>query len=375
MKVAGSLAAVGVATALVYALKPIAPVLSLGVVYTLAVLAAAVLFGLAYAIGTALVSMVAFNFLFLPPVHTLTLTDARNWTALGVYLVTAVVASELATSARRRALEAEQREREAALLADAAASVLREEPLAEIRTRAAAIDSTAHARFEAGVDALLEIAEQRRAAEEVRRSDAIKTVILQTVSHDFRTPIATIRTAVDGLREPGLALSDEDRADLLESISAEVARLSKLVEKVLDLSRLESGAAAPRPALWEVEELVAQSVSDVADARRLVVDAPAELPPVRVDAVQMQRVVANLLENALKFSSGEVEVTARAADGEVTIDVLDRGPGPDDAPSTQRGLGLGLAIANGFAAVNGATVTLTPREGGGTRARVTLAAG
>ena len=100
--------------------------------------------------------MLTFNFLFLPPVHTLTLTDARNWTALTVYLITAVVSSNLATSARRRAAEAEQREREAALLADASAAVLREEPLDEIRERAASVlargGQLAHDRFEAGVE-------------------------------------------------------------------------------------------------------------------------------------------------------------------------------------------------------------------------------
>src|SRR3954447_16929339 len=218
MKVAGSLLFVGAATGLVYALKPISPVLGLGVIYTLAVLATAVVFGLPYAVATAVVSTLAFNFLFLPPVHTLTLADARNWTALAVYLVTGIVASELATSARRRADEAELREREAALLAHAAAAVLREEPLDEIRARATVGGGAARARFEAGVAALLEIAEQRAAAEGVRRSDAVKTVILQTVSHDFRTPIASIRAAVDGLQDDGLALSAGDRAGLLETI-------------------------------------------------------------------------------------------------------------------------------------------------------------
>jgi two-component system sensor histidine kinase KdpD len=374
MKVAGSLAAVAVATALVYALKPIAPVLSLGVVYTLAVLVAAVWFGLPYAIGTALVSMVAFNFLFLPPVHTLTLADGRNWTALAVYLTTAVVASHLATSARRRAHEAEQREREAALLSDAAAAVLREEPLDEIRERAAAIDVSAHARFEAGVDALLELAEQRRAAEAVRRSDAIKTVILQTVSHDFRTPIATIRAAVDGLQDEHLTLTPADRLELLDTIAAEVARLSRLVENVLDLSRLEAGAAAPHLALWEPAELIAQAAAEVSAPGRLRLAAPDDLPAVRVDAVQMQRVLANLLENALKFSGDPVDVRARLDGGRILVDVLDRGPGIDESPSSQRGLGLGLAIAHGFAEANGATLALSLREGGGTRARLIFAA-
>src|SRR5438445_7072539 len=158
MRVAGPALALGAATLLVYLLKPIAPVLSLGVVYTLAVLATAVLWGLGLAIVVAVAAMVVFNFLFLPPVHTLTLADGRNWTALGVYLVTAVVASELATRARRRAAEAEQREREAALLADAAAALLQEAPLDEIRARAERVlaggDVDAQRRFEAAIDAL-----------------------------------------------------------------------------------------------------------------------------------------------------------------------------------------------------------------------------
>jgi two-component system sensor histidine kinase KdpD len=376
--VAGSFAALAAATILVYALKPIAPVLSLGVLYTLAVLASAVPFGAAYAIAVAFASMLAFNFLFLPPVHTLTLADARNWTALAVYLVTAVVSSHLATSARRRAAEAEQREREAALLADASAAVLREEPLEEIRERAEDVlaggGDLAHARFEAAMDALVALAEERREAEAVRRSDAIKTVILQTVSHDFRTPIATIRAAVGGLQDTELALTDADRRELLDSIVVEVGRLSRLVENVLDLSRLQAGAAAPHTELWEVDALLAQALSEVGQRDRVRVVAATELPPVAVDAVQIQRVLVNLLDNALKFSPGEVTVEASVGPDGIVVDVLDRGRGVEEAPSSQRGLGLGLAIARGFAEVNGGSVSLAARDGGGTRARLSLPA-
>jgi two-component system, OmpR family, sensor histidine kinase KdpD len=376
--IAGACAAVATATGLVYALKPIAPVLGLGVLYVLAVLVCAVLFGAAYAIAAAFGSMLAFNFLFLPPVHTLTLADARNWTALGVYLTTAVVASHLATSARRRAVEAEQREREAALLADAAAAVLREEPLDEIRHRADLVldrgGELAHARFEAGVASLLALAAERRDVEAVRRSDAIKTVILQTVSHDFRTPIATIRTAVDGLRDGHLVLSPADRGDLLEAIALEVARLSRLVENVLDLSRLEGGAAAPHPAIWDVDDLLAQAVGEVQARDRIRVADSSSLPPVSVDAVQLQRVLVNLLENALKFSTDDVELRAAERTGEVVIEVLDRGRGVAAEPTAGRGLGLGLAIARGFTEANGGSLELVPREGGGTTARVSLPA-
>src|SRR5581483_11524627 len=374
----GSTAAVAAATGLVFALKPIAPVLSLGVLYVLAVLVCAVLFGVAFAIAAAFASMLAFNFLFLPPVHTLTLTDARNWTALAVYLTTAVVASHLATSARRRATEAEQRERESALLADAAAAVLREQPLDEIRLRADDVLARggvlAHARFEAGIAALVALADERRDLEAVRRSDAIKTVILQTVSHDFRTPIASIRTAVDGLQDEGLALTREDRAALLDTIAAEATRLSRLVENVLDLSRLQAGAAAPHPALWDVEDLLAQAATDTADPSRVRIDAPLALPPVSVDAVQLQRVLGNLLDNALKFSDGPVELRAEDVGDVVAIEVLDRGRGVGEASTGSRGLGLGLAIARGCAEANGGTLELADRQGGGTCARVVVPA-
>lgn len=367
VKLAGSLAAVAIATGLVYALRPIAPALSLGVLYTLAVLATAVLFGLGYAIAVAIVSMLTFNFLFLPPVHTFRLEDGRNWTALAVYLVTAVVASELATAARRRAVLAEQREREAELLSDAAATLLQEEPLDEIQERARHVfadgDPVAQERFDAAMASLL-------AVSEVRRSDAIKTVILQTVSHDFRTPLATMQAAVGGLEDPELELSDADRLELLETIRLETARLSRLVENVLDLSRIQAGAAAPRAALWAVDDLLGQAAAEASDPTRLHIDVPDGLPAARVDAVQMQRVLVNLIENALKFGAGDVELTAHADGEQVVVDVLDHGEGASPRP----GLGLGLAIAHGFTDANGGTLTLEPREGGGTRARLMLPA-
>ncbi|HVU78581.1 MAG TPA: DUF4118 domain-containing protein [Gaiellaceae bacterium] len=376
--VAGSVAAVAAATGLVYALKPIAPTLSLGVVYTLAVLAAAALFGAGYAVAAAVLAMVAFNLLFLAPVGTLTLADARNWTALVVYLVTALVASNLAASARRRAAEAEQREREAALLADAAATLLRGASIHELAAQSDAIlrgaDDAARGRYEAAVKSLLALAEERREAEAVRRSDALKTIVLQSVSHDFRTPIATISAAVGGLQDDELRLSPGDRAELLETISLETARLARLVANVLDLSRLQAGAAAPHPALWAVDDVVGQAIAEVSDPGRVAVDVPGDLPPLEVDAAQVQRALANLIENALKFSPGDVLVAAAADGPTVAIDVLDRGPGVEEAPSSARGLGLGLEIARGFAGLNGGRVELSSRGGGGTRARLAFTA-
>ena len=370
--VTGSAIAVATATGLVYALQPIAPTLSLGVLYTLAVLASAVLWGLGFAVATAITSMVAFNFLFLPPVHTLTLTDGRNWAALAVYLVVAVVASELATRARRRAAEAEQREREAALLADAAAALLEGKPLDESLARSEQVlrvgDPIARRRFDAALAALTTVAAERERLDTLRQSDAIKTAVLQSVSHDFRTPLATIAAAVEGLQSPDLDLSAADRATLFETVGLEVARLVRLVENLLDLSRLQVGAAAPRLALWPLEELIPRAIAEVRDGSRVELRLPEGLPPARVDDVQIQRVLVNLLDNALKFSRAAVEVTARAEDQALVVDVADRGGA--GAP----GAGIGLSIARGFAAVNGGSVELLQRDGGGTTARLVLPA-
>jgi two-component system sensor histidine kinase KdpD len=370
--IAGSATAVVAATGLVYALRPIAPTLSLGVIYTLAVLASAVLFGLGLAVATAIASMVAFDFLFLPPVHTLSLAHNSDWAALAVYLVVAIVASELATRARRRAAEAEQREREAELLADAAAALLEGRPLAESLARSEAVlsvgDSVSRRRFDAALAALLDVAEERERLDTLRQSDAIKTAILQSVSHDFRTPLATLAAAAEGLQRPDFALTEEDRSALLETMTLEVARLIRLVENLLDLSRLQAGAAAPHVALWPVEELIPRAVSEVRDSPRVHMALPDGLPPARVDDVQIQRVLVNLIDNALKFSHDTVDVVARAEGDTLVVDVHDGGGA--GAP----GAGIGLSIARGFAEVNGGSVELRPRAGGGMTARLVLPA-
>ena len=366
--VVGSAIALAAATGLVYALRPIAPTLSLGVLYTLAVLATAVAFGLGYGIAVALASMIAFNFLFLAPVGTLTLADGRNWTALAVYVVTAIVASELATRARRRAAEAEQREREAGLLADAAAALLQSSPLDEVLGRADEVlrggDVVARRRFDAALESLRALAAERERLDTLQRSDAIKTTVLQSVSHDFRTPLATIAAAVDGLESTELVLTAHDREELLETIRLEVARLIRLVENLLDLSRLQVGAAAPHFALWPVDELIDRAVAEVREPERVSVDVGAGLPPASVDDVQIQRVLVNLIENALKFSRATVEIAARRDEHMLVIEVLDRGG------AGSPGTGIGLSIARGFAALNNGSVLLEPRTGGGMAARL-----
>jgi two-component system sensor histidine kinase KdpD len=325
LRLAVSLAAVAAVTGVVFGLRDVAPVLSLGALYVFAVLPVAVFYGLAYALGVSIASMLVFNFLFLPPLHTLALKESGNWVALAVYLVTAVVVSELAALARRRAI--------------------------------AAAD-----------------------AEALRRSDAVKTAVLHAVSHDLRSPLTAIRAASGGLESTALELDEQDRAELLETIRLETARLERLVANLLDLSRLEAGAARPQPALWPVDELVSRALEALgADAARVSVTVTGETPPVRVDAAQLERVLANVLENALRLSSpaDAVEVTVSTAGGEVLVRTDDRGPGLADddlerifepfehGAGAHRGTGLGLAIARGFSEANGCRLWAEPRPGSG----------
>jgi two-component system sensor histidine kinase KdpD len=147
-----SLAALCAVTGAIFALRPVAPVVSLGVLYLLAVLPVAIFWGHRYALPVAVASMLAFNFFFLAPVHTFRLRDSENWVALAVYLTTAVVVSELAARGRRRADDAEQRRREAAFAAEVSAALLEATPvqsrLTEIGRRVAEVLGTRPARIE-----------------------------------------------------------------------------------------------------------------------------------------------------------------------------------------------------------------------------------
>jgi two-component system sensor histidine kinase KdpD len=219
-------------------------------------------------------------------------------------------------------------------------------------------------------------------AETLRRSDVVKTAVNQAVSHDLRTPLATIEQAIDGLESGELELTDEDRGALLQTIRVEHLRLKRLVENLLDLSRLQARAAEARPELWAAEELVAQALDELgAGAERVLVTAPGELPPVRVDAAQIQRALVNVLENALRLSpAGEsVSVRLTATRKEILIRVTDRGPGIPETEwerifepfhrvagrAAEPGAGLGLAIARGFTEANDGRMWLESREGQG----------
>jgi len=400
--------AVALVSALVALLEPHVPVLSLGVLYVFAVLPVAVLWGTPLALAVAVASMLAFNWFFLPPKHTFQLQDGANWAALAVYCVTAVVVGLLAARTRRRSADAEQRRREAHVLAEAAADLLRgtpeeralerlEEPLAaalrvdvlrlvpgeqtpqpvELALPITAagkvvatllvdegldVDGHAAARLLPALGALFALQADALEAEALRRSDALKTALLRSVSHDLRSPLTAILASAGALANASLQLDANDREELALAIREEAERLDHVVADLLDLSRLEAGAVEPHRELWSADELVAQALDGSARVR---VELDENAPPVRVDGAQVERALSNLIHNALKFSPADSPVLVRVEHGatELRIHVVDHGPGVRGAdrarlfePFRGEGTGLGLAIARGFAEVNGGAV-------------------
>ena len=356
---------------------------------------------------------------------------------------TAVVVSELAARSRRRTVEAEQRQREASLLADISTDLLQgravrdeleqiERRSAEVlgipgmridleRTRSGEPTSTSfplqaagrtvgwittpageepslgtRQRFLPALASLLAVAVDRERlatqaleAEALGRSDALKTALLRAVSHDFRSPLTAISTAVGGLRNKSLDLDFADREQLLETITVESRRLERLVANLLDLSRLQAGAAEPVQELWTIDQLIAQALDQVPEADRIETTIPDDAPVVLVDAIQVERALVNLLENAVKFSPPESIVSVRVTftRRDVVIRVVDKGPGlPEEelervfepfhraGDDRARGAGLGLAIARGFAEANAGRVWAESVSGQGTSFALALPA-
>jgi two-component system sensor histidine kinase KdpD len=434
-----TLGAVGVATGLVALLDEVAPATGLGVLYLLAVLFVAVRRGQVAALITAVLSVITLNFLFIEPRYRLTISDSHNIVALGVFLIAALVVGRLAAVARQRAIEAERRallatarEREATILADAASSVLAG---GNLETEQASTGATPNAsapaavrlgltaapsplegelvvrlpagrpgwlygRPDAGWDRqslerlgqalarLIDVGRERdrvaarsAEAEAARRADVAKTALLHAISHDLRSPLTAITTAAAGLRQG--AIDPEDREILLTAIEAESDRLARLVDDLLDLSRIEAGAVNPRTDWCDLHDTLTSAAGQVRarfGERPINVELEPDLPLVRADATQLERVFFNLLENAVKFSPEDapVRVGGTVAAGKVTIAVTDQGRG---IPRSKRaeifepfvrggdgggGSGLGLAICRGLVKANGGEIRLQSDTGRGT---------
>jgi two-component system, OmpR family, sensor histidine kinase KdpD len=418
------LVAVALATGGIAALQTTTPPERLGILYLPAVLAVAIRRGQLAALATAVLGVLTFNFFYIAPRHRLAIAHSQDVVELIVLLVTAIVVGRLAAAGRARAAEAESRariaaarEREAQLVAQAASAILAGDSVgAQLGVIAHRVADAVQgrARVELGpvpapagdetaiplpageqrawlyvsqdaswAPAELEriaeplgrlvavavererVAEREAETEAARRAEVAKTAVLHAISHDLRSPLTAIATAGSALGAPGV--TPGERAEMVEVIEVESARLAKLVDDLLDLSRIESGAVAPQSDWIDLRDVVASAVMQAHVDSRIEFAVPADLPLVRADAAQLERVFSNLIDNALKFSPPDapVRVSGGAAGGRVTIRVTDFGPG---IPRRDRanvfepffrgrgdsgsGSGLGLAICRGFVEAN-----------------------
>jgi two-component system sensor histidine kinase KdpD len=243
-------------------------------------------------------------------------------------------------------------------------------------------------------------------------ADELRTALLQAVSHDLRTPLAGIKASASSLRQPDVEWSDDDVESFLQTIEDETDRLTDLVANLLDMSRIQAGVIDPRHQEVSLDEVVPAALAGLGErARGVQVDVPESLPPVRTDPAMLERVVANLVDNALDHGrppadrrpvgavaetdaagiadagtgpTGDeppaVRVEAGVVADHVLVRVVDRGPG---IPEAQRdrvfqpfqrlgdtgngsGVGLGLAVARGFTRAMGSELTVEDTPGGGT---------
>lgn len=231
-------------------------------------------------------------------------------------------------------------------------------------------------------------------AEIARQSDALKSALVDSVSHDLRTPLASIRASAGSLMDSAIDLASEERQALAASIDAEAERLSRVVRNLLDLSRIQAGALLPEFEVYELRELVepvVRRLGPLLGDRPLSVEIADDLPPVLVDAVLLDQVITNLLENAARYATppAPVRVTARPGEsGFVEMVVEDGGPGvPPEAlghvfdrfyrvarpgEGSRRGLGIGLSVVRGFVEAMGGHAEAMSSELGGLAVHLAL---
>lgn len=232
-------------------------------------------------------------------------------------------------------------------------------------------------------------------AEVARRSDALRSALLDSVTHDLRTPLASIRAAAGSLADPEQPLSDEARRAAAAAIDSEAERLDRTVRSVLDLGRIEAGALRPEREVFEIGD-VAESVLErwrprLGD-RSIEVDLPADLPPVEADGRFLDSILSNLIENVVRHAPppAALSISARARESSVELDVEDGGPGvseevrtrmfekfyrvPGRTTRTRPGLGIGLSLVRGFAEAMGGSVEADRSRLGGLAVRILLPA-
>ncbi len=232
---------------------------------------------------------------------------------------------------------------------------------------------------------------EAEAARPIAEADRMRTALLTAVSHDLRTPLASAKAAVTSLRSPDIQWTAEDREELLATADESLDKLSRLVDNLLDMSRLQTGALSvfPRPA-W-LDEIVARALDHLGPAsKNVIVDIPDTVPEVNVDPAILERVIVNLTSNALRYSPADRPplLAASVLGDRVELRVVDRGPGipPSDRDrifvpfqrlgdtDNTTGVGLGLALSRGLTEAMGGTLEPDETPGGGLTMIVSLPA-
>jgi two-component system sensor histidine kinase KdpD len=235
-----------------------------------------------------------------------------------------------------------------------------------------------------------ELRQEALEAETLAETAALRRALLHGVSHDLRTPLASIKAAVTSLQQKDVDWSAADQEELLATIDAEADRLDRLVANLLDMSRLQSGALSLHYGAVALEDVVASALSGLSiDDRRTEVDVPETVPLVEADPGLLERAVANVVSNALAWSPADkpVRVEAAPVGEQVCLRVIDRGPGIPLAQrdrifepfsrvgdrSNDAGVGLGLAVAHGFVTAMHGDISVDDTPGGGLTVTIMLA--
>jgi len=409
-------------------------------IYLVVVVATAVVGGFWPAVLAAVASSLLVNWYFTPPLHTFTIGEPKNLLALLLFVTVAVAVSSVVHLAARRALEAARSREEAASLLTLAQTVLggADTPSAvldhltstlggraELHERVAnrwvpvaasgipgAMDGATRVRirediallvagysetaspgllvgFAAQAAAALDrerLRTQAAQAEALAEGNRMRTALLAAVSHDLRTPLASIKASASSLRQTDVQWTEADQAALLATVEHNADRLDALIGNLLDMSRLHTGSLEPFLRPTAIDEVAPVALRGLDAPAQLEMAVPDDFPLVRVDPALLERVLANLFSNALRHSppSRPPMLRARQVDDTVLLEVIDHGPGVPDAMKErifepfQRlddhhgGVGLGLAVAKGFAEGMGGTIAAADTPGGGLTIRVTL---
>ena len=431
-------AAAGAGLPILTALLNWGPALSLTndiLLFLVAVVGVALLGGLWPALLAAVAGSLLLNYFFTAPVGGFTIAEGDNLLALAIFVVVALAVSWVVDTAARKTRQASEAGADAQTLATVAGSVLRgERPLMALLERlretftlesvtlldrgtvVASVGEACTVPRDADVEVKVDdnltmllrghpleasdrriveafaaqaaIALRHEALTAVAEADKMRTALLAAVSHDLRTPLASAKAAVAGLRSDEVHFDEDDRRELLATADESLDRLIRLVTNLLDMSRLQAGALGVHAVDVGAEEIVPGALDDLGAAGRAVtVRIPDDLPPLHADPGLLRQVLVNLIANALRHSPPDRPPMVTASPYELRV--VDYGPGiPEDRwddvflpfqrlgdHDNHTGVGLGLALARGLTEAMGGTLTPDHTPGGGLTMIVTLPAG